>query len=69
MKAVELRDKSVVELRDLLEKELRARFALRVQHASGQLGAHSDMKKNRRNIARIITLLQERMMAEVQVHE
>lgn len=69
MKAAELRGKSVVELRDLLEKELRARFALRVQQAGGQLAAHSEMKKNRRNIARIITLLRERAAAEAQAHE
>ena len=63
MKAAELRGKSIVELRELMEKEMRTRFALRMQRAGGQLGAPSEIKKTRRNIARIITLMREKAVA------
>jgi large subunit ribosomal protein L29 len=59
MKASELRKKS----RDELEAELlalkRAQFSLRVQMATQQLTKTSEIKKTRRDIARVKTLLRE----------
>ena len=59
MKASELRKKS----RDELEAELlalkRAQFSLRVQIATQQLTKTSEIKKTRRDIARVKTLLKE----------
>ena len=60
MKAVELREKSKEELQTLLHEELRAQFNLRMQKGTGQLSQHSEVKKTRRNIARIKTIINEK---------
>ena len=60
MKANELKDKSVEQLNADLLDLLKAQFGLRMQHATGQLGNASELKKVRRYIARIKTVLTEK---------
>lgn len=63
MKAAELREKTAEELQTILLEELRAQFNLRMRKGTGQLDKPSEMKKTRRNIARINTLINEKKMA------
>ena len=60
MKANELKDKSVEQLNADLLDLLKAQFGLRMQHATGQLAKASELKKVRRDIARIKTFLTEK---------
>ena len=59
MKILELRDKKNEELQSLLLEELRSQFNLRMRKGAGQLDRPSEIKKTRRNIARIYTILNE----------
>ncbi len=59
MKASELRSKSADELQSELIENLKEQFGLRMQRAAGQLEKPSEMKRVRRNIARIKTLMAE----------
>ena len=59
MKASELRTKSVEELNTLLVDLAREQFNLRMQKGLGQLTKSSQVKSNRREIARINTILGE----------
>lgn len=60
MKASELRSKNGEELQKELEALLRAQFGLRMQVATQQLGNTSQLKKVRRDIARVRTLINEK---------
>jgi large subunit ribosomal protein L29 len=60
MKASELRAKSGDELQKELNDLLKAQFGLRMQVATQQLGNTSQIKKVRRDIARVRTLLKEK---------
>ncbi|MCW3481710.1 50S ribosomal protein L29 [Crenobacter sp. SG2303] len=60
MKASELKAKSVDELKAELLSLLKAQFALRMQHATQQLAKNSELKKVRRDIARVRTILKEK---------
>ena len=60
MKASELRTKSDEELRKELESLLRAQFGMRMQLATQQLGNTSQLKKMRRDIARVRTVMKEK---------
>ncbi len=59
MKASEMRQKSVDELSKELIESLKEQFVLRMQRSTGQLNRPSDMKKVRRKIARIKTVMNE----------
>jgi len=59
MKASELRNKSAEELSKELLESLKEQFILRMQRSTGQLNRHSEMKKVRRKIARIKTIMNE----------
>jgi large subunit ribosomal protein L29 len=59
MKASELRTKSKEDLGKALEQSLREQFNLRMQKATDQLGDSSQLKKVRRDIARIKTIANE----------
>ncbi|MGZ8154919.1 MAG: 50S ribosomal protein L29 [Burkholderiales bacterium] len=59
MKASELRGKSTEELKTELQSLLRAQFSLRMQKATQQLSNTSQIRKVRRDIARVRTLLSE----------
>jgi large subunit ribosomal protein L29 len=60
MKASELRAKSAEDLQKELEGLLRAQFGLRMQLATQQLGNTSQLKKVRRDIARVRTVMKEK---------
>ena len=60
MKPSELRAKSGDELTKELNELLKAQFGLRMQHATQQLTNTSQMKKVRRDIARVRTMLKEK---------
>jgi large subunit ribosomal protein L29 len=60
MKTSELREKSAEELQKELSELLRAQFSLRMQVATQQLTNTSQLKKGRRAIARVRTLMNEK---------
>ena len=60
MKASELRGKETPELQKELESLLRAHFGLRMQVATQQLSNTSQLKKVRRDIARVRTIMREK---------
>ena len=60
MKASELRGKEAAELQKELEALLRAQFGLRMQLATQQLTNTSQLKKVRRDIARLRTIMREK---------
>ncbi|QNM97174.1 50S ribosomal protein L29 [Chitinimonas koreensis] len=61
MKATELRNKSVDELKQELTSLLRAQFGLRMQLATQQLAKTSELKRVRRDIARVRTILAQKV--------
>jgi large subunit ribosomal protein L29 len=61
MKASDLRQKNEQELSKELDGLLREQFNLRMQQGTGQLAKPDQMKKVRRNIARIKTVLNEKI--------
>jgi large subunit ribosomal protein L29 len=60
MKASELRDKNGEDLQKELEGLLRAQFGLRMQLATQQLSNTSQLKKVKRDIARVRTIMREK---------
>jgi large subunit ribosomal protein L29 len=60
MKASELRAKSTAELRQELNELLKAQFGMRMQKATQQLTNFSQLRKVRRDIARVQTVLTEK---------
>ena len=60
MKASELRDRSADDLQQELQSLLKAQFSLRMQRATQQLTNTSQLKKVRRDIARVRTLLAQK---------
>jgi len=60
MKVSELKSKSPQELQQELNALLKAQFGLRMQKATQQLTNTSQLKKMRRDIARVRTMLKEK---------
>jgi large subunit ribosomal protein L29 len=60
MTASEMRAKSADELRAELQSLLRAQFNLRMQKATQQLNNTSQIRKVRRDIARVRTILHQK---------
>jgi len=60
MKASDIRGKSGEELQKELEGLLKAQFGLRMQVATQQLSNTSQLKKVRRDIARVRTIMKEK---------
>jgi large subunit ribosomal protein L29 len=60
MKPSELRGKEPADLQKELESLLRAQFGLRMQLATQQLTNTSQLKKVRRDIARVRTIMKEK---------
>jgi len=60
MKASELRAKDGADLQKELEALLKAQFGLRMQHATQQLANTSQIKKVRRDIARVRTVMKQK---------
>ena len=63
MKAVERKQKSADELKTELVENLKEQFKLRMHKAAGQLSRPSEVKRVRREIARIKTVLAEKQAA------
>ena len=63
MKASELRAKDSAQVSKELEELLRAQFSLRMQKATQQLTNSSQLKKVRRDIARVRTIMREKAKA------
>ena len=61
MKASELRAKDMAQMTKELEDLLKAQFSLRMQKATQQLTNTSQLRKIRRDIARVRTLLAEKV--------
>jgi large subunit ribosomal protein L29 len=64
MKAKDLRAKTPADLAKELQELMREQFNLRMQHATGQLPNHTQLRAVRRNIARVRTVLNEKSRAE-----
>ena len=64
MKVDELRDLTVDELMDALIEAKEERFNLRFQVATNQLDDTARLKEVKKEIARILTILRERELAE-----
>lgn len=60
MKAHDLRAKNEGELREQLTGLLHEQFNLRMQKGSGQMNSPTDLRRVRRNIARVRTVLNEK---------
>jgi large subunit ribosomal protein L29 len=60
MKTSELRAKDVAALEKEVTDLLRAHFGLRMQKATQQLTNHSVLRKTRRDVARVKTILGEK---------
>jgi large subunit ribosomal protein L29 len=66
MKTSELRAKDVAALEKEVADLLRAHFGLRMQKATQQLTNHSTLRKTRRDIARVKTILTEKKKGAAQ---
>lgn len=66
MKPKELREKTTEELKGQLDELAEQLFGLKSKHAIGQLEQTANIKRTRRNIARIKTVLREREVQEVE---
>jgi large subunit ribosomal protein L29 len=63
LKSIDLRNMKTEELVAIIEERRCAVFDLRFQHYTGQLNDSASMRVNRRDIARIETILREREFA------
>jgi len=61
MSAQELREKSAEQLNEELMSLLKEQFNLRMQHATGQLSSSAKLKMVRRSIARVKTIMREKV--------
>ena len=66
MKASEIRGKTPDELQQELAQLLRAQFGLRMQKATQQLNNTSQLRKVRRDIARVRTVMAEKSAGKEQ---
>ena len=66
MKASEIRGKTPDELQQELAQLLRAQFGLRMQKATQQLNNTSQLRKVRRDIARVRTVMAETSVVKEQ---
>ncbi len=64
MKASELRDLSTEELETKERELVESLFNLKFQHATGQLDNTAQLKKTRKDIARVNTVLVEKRLAQ-----
>ena len=60
MKIKEIRDLNTEELKDKVKSLVEERFKLRFRHATGQLDSPSALRKVRRDLARVKTVLRQR---------
>ena len=64
MKAKEIRKKTIDELNKLESEMLAEVFNLRIQKATGQINKTDQINKVRKNLARIYTILSEKIREE-----
>jgi large subunit ribosomal protein L29 len=64
MKSSELRAKDAAQLDEELRQLLKAQFSLRMQKGTQQLTNNSQLKKVRRDIARVRTIMHEKASAK-----
>ena len=64
MKISELRDKSLEELTQLLDEKQLDAFRIRMAKATGQLGNTNEVRVNRRAIAQLQTLINEKQRGD-----
>jgi large subunit ribosomal protein L29 len=64
MKSSELRAKDKAQLDQELRELLKAQFSLRMQKATQQLSNSSQIKRVRRDIARVRTIMREKVVAK-----
>ena len=64
MKAAELREQTVEELRDREKVLAEKLFALRLQRVTGQLESPAKVREARRDLARVLTVLREMELGE-----
>ena len=60
-KAKELRTKNIAELQSEVLELVKAKFGLRMQHATQQLGNTAQLRNIRRDVARAKTILGEKV--------
>ena len=63
MKAADLREKSIEDLRDLLKTLSSDVFQNRLRNFTNRLDDTSLIRKTKRDVARVVTLLRERELA------
>jgi len=63
MKATELRELSVAELEERAKETGQELFNLRFQKSTGQLGNTAMIKKSKRNLARVKTIIREMVIS------
>jgi len=66
MDAKELRTKSESQLKDELNGLLREQFNLRMQKGTGQLSNSARMKTVRRDVARVMTIINEKSAGDAE---
>jgi large subunit ribosomal protein L29 len=64
MKASEIRNKDAAELQKELAELMKAHFSLRMQAGTQQLANTSQLRKVRRDVARVRTVLNEKASAK-----
>lgn len=64
MHAQEIRNMGTADIQKSLEDAREEYFNLRFQRASGQLEDYNQLRKVRRDVARLVTILREREIAE-----
>lgn len=65
MKVNEMRQKSISDLKVEHLSLLRELFNLRMQKATGQLAKNHEMRRVRRAVAKLLTIIREKMGTEV----
>jgi large subunit ribosomal protein L29 len=60
MKAADLQEKSVSELRTELEELLEQQFKMRMSHGAGQLPQNHKLREVRRDVARVRTVINQK---------
>ncbi len=66
MNVAEVRELDVEELQQRVAQTRRELFNLRFQHATGQLGNTGQLKEVRKNIARLLTVLNQKQRENAQ---
>ena len=64
MKASEIRELNIDEIKNKVEEAKKEYFNLRFQQATGQLEKTSELKRVKKDIAKMLTILTEKMKKE-----